>query len=261
LLPPSTGADMDISCPTNYGGASDRSKCKIDWGKNSSKVIVLATDEDSDLPTNVKYQMTGQASKTGCSMLYDKKGAPVDTDWMIEPLFYPSVMLPLNGVKNTKTYYRTGNGMTLDNGFQQEIDHTAKLLSSSDVMLISLISQRPGTEDSYFRQFVSISAFNKDDSEYFAGKSNLIPDQVTVVTYQFGHPDYQSHLANYSNFKSDKTKISLEQNGFGKSLQAQVIGLGGYMRVFDLDVFATSSNKVSLLTSFYSELVREVVTV
>lgn len=163
---------MKMSCPENYGGSKDCSKCKVDWGTNSSKVLVLATDEDSDLPTNEKCKMFSQSNKVGCTFLYDKNGKPKNNNWMIEPLFYPSKLLPLSGVKDTMTYYRTGSGMTLDTGFQLEIDHTAKLLSKSDVILVSLISQRPGSEDPYYRDFVRISAFNSEDSKYFSQNSN-----------------------------------------------------------------------------------------
>jgi hypothetical protein len=96
--------------------------------------------------------------------------------------------------------------MSLDSGFQQEIDLTARLLSSSDVMLVSRVSLLPGTEDGYFRIFQSIS---ENNSNYFKKNQKplyLKPDNVTMVIFQFGHPNFQSNLANYSNFKPDITK-------------------------------------------------------
>jgi hypothetical protein len=60
LLPPSTEQDMIMGCPQDFGGSTNRSLCKIDWRKNTTKVIIHATYEDSDLPTNVNYQVPGQ---------------------------------------------------------------------------------------------------------------------------------------------------------------------------------------------------------
>jgi len=195
-----TGIDMDLGCTSTFGGTTDRTKCNLKWNSTSSKVIVHVTDEDSDLPTNAAYRMRNQASESGCAGLYNSKGEPTNSNWMMEPLFKTRSLMFLTNSTNLYTYYRTQSNLTLEKSYQDEIDFTANLLSSSDVLLISLISKRPGTEHADFRTFVPVSAFNSEDSLYFKNNyvsKKLIADNVSMTTYQYGHPDFQSQTKKF----------------------------------------------------------------
>jgi hypothetical protein len=215
-LPPKNGEHMILGCPTAFGGNTDRSKCNLKWNSTAVKVIVHVTDEDSDMPTNPLYQMKNQKNESGCSFQYDSNGSPRNTSFIFEPLFKPRSLLV--AASSIGKYLRTQSNLTLEKSFQDEINLTAYLASSSDVLLVSLIALK-GTEH-------SVSAFNSENSYYFKTNyisKNLIPDKVTVTTSQFGHPYFQSQTKYFTNFSIPKTIKNLVENGFKNSLQAQVL--------------------------------------
>ena len=49
-LPPLNGQDLIKACPKDIYGTNQALNCLIQWRDNAAKVIVLATDEDSDMP-------------------------------------------------------------------------------------------------------------------------------------------------------------------------------------------------------------------
>lgn len=83
---------------------------------------------------------------------------------------------------------------------------------------------------------------------------NQTPDDMTVATYQFGHPSYQSQASNYSLFDASKTIDMLAAGGFGNSLQSRMLSSGGYSRVFDIAAFNTYSQS-AIINAFYRTIV------
>jgi hypothetical protein len=108
-LPPTSGRDM--------GGTEFCSKvftklavpCTLDWRQHALKVIIQATDEDSDLPQSVKERTSGQVA--------------------------------------TGKYAEADAGYPLTEAFKVEIDNTANLLIEHKAVYLALISQEIESAD------------------------------------------------------------------------------------------------------------------
>ncbi|KAJ3262843.1 hypothetical protein HDU77_011704 [Chytriomyces hyalinus] len=118
------GSDMGQSCLTGYNGTA----CKIIWRAGSERQIIMATDEDSDIPYLNSYLMPGQGNAL-CPSGY----ANGCTGMTIEPPFQPRIF-------SNQNYYRNASTpITLEAPYYQEIELTANLLISSGTSISLLM--------------------------------------------------------------------------------------------------------------------------
>jgi hypothetical protein len=262
VLPPFEGKDMVMKCPSAFGGTTDPSQCNTVWRTNAAKVIILATDEDSDLPMSAAHRGIGQMAGHGitfCQGNYDSAQKCIKSaNW--EPAFSPAILSLIPGTKEY-TFYRSGPNLTISKPFLDEITNTTNRLLVNGVFLNSLVSLTVGTD---YWKLLPVSAFNVT-SAYFKAKSNskeFLPDGNTVATLQFGHPDCAAQGADYSNFDADTTLKCLESTGLGVSMQSQIlrsqesraVGKRGLMRVFDIARFVNGAD-MNVIEAFYEQLI------
>ncbi|KAI3637808.1 hypothetical protein MIR68_004457 [Amoeboaphelidium protococcarum] len=258
------GADMDKKC----GSAFSSSECNLSWRQGATKVFLHATDEDSDMPVNPKYRVVGQNSSASfCTHVYTDQGAcALGAGAQYEPSFYPSglktyVQQDSQGKWETSNYfrnmYRQGDNMYLGQSFEKEIEVTAKMLNDNGVIVNSLVSLIPGTEqwNSIISSKLPISAFTPSGNYYFP-KSGANSDTLTAALYQFGGPYEQvQDPSTFQNFDAAKTLNILKIKGMGNSLQARLLTKGNFMRVFDIMKFV-NGEQMNIINAFFDQMVR-----
>lgn len=253
VLPPHNGIDLVPKCPPSV------SDCKLSWRPTALKAITVATDEDSDLPTHDHMRIIGQENDTMCQDNYLAEGACKKPQRNWEPKFFPSIFKQVP-TSDVFTYFRNESTMYLATTFEQEIVDTARSILDSGAFVNILLSTRVGTDET--SSILPVSAFN-ERSSYWNELKQLNAtegkDDITVATYQFGHPGYAAQSSNFSEFNETATLEALKSNGFNNSLQARVLGAGAKLRVYDIDAFAFGEQDVA--SDFLSQLVNDAFTI
>jgi hypothetical protein len=70
----------------------------------------------------------------------------------------------------------------------------------------------------------------------------------------------QVQSSDFSNFDSEETLAALRSAGLGNSLQARILAGSGFMRIFDIALFANGVNQ-ELVNAFYDQMIKTTVTV
>jgi len=226
---------------TNNGGdmlkgCADQATCTLNWRTDVTKSIIMATDEDSDLPTRSTYRMNGQtASSSLCALQYTRnwnqkaQQYTYNCDYSFEPDFNAKGFWD-----SMRQYVRESKDMiAMTAPYQAEIDLTANLLAQHQVQMNMLI-KTDGNANTYGPQ----SSYDKTSRYWNAthqqGSTDVDSVGSDTITMQFGHPDMNVQSADFSNFDQQATYNNLVQKGFRNSLQAQVLSKNGVMRLFKL---------------------------
>ncbi|KAI3657175.1 hypothetical protein MP638_000299, partial [Amoeboaphelidium occidentale] len=248
------GNDMDACCTDEFGG-SDKSKCNLTWRQDSTRVIILATDEDSDLPHVLR--VPGQTpSSSLCYGYTDASGNCLYDVFRHEPTWGPYTIRTVYGdYFQRNNYYRSSTEISLSQIYQNELDLTANMLLSSGVYLNLLYS-------SYTFEFLPVSYFDHRSPHWNALKSansSLQSDSRYVAAIQFGSLNAQVQDSNFTSFDVPATLNKLVKFKTENSLQYKVLSGSngvGLMRVFDIDLFASGGTiGNNMVNAFYQQLV------
>ncbi len=178
-------------------------------------------------------------------------GGCINENLSVEPDFTPRELIWLPSQFGYQ-WVRNGTNLTLAEPFTKEIELTAAAILNNGAIVNFIMSKKVGTTDFHMGPH---SSFNPRNSFYFTLR-NVDPslaDNVTVVTKQFGDPDLQVQNENFTNYNTAKT-IENHQSQLSDSLLYRVLSGGGFMRLFDINVFAEKSIG-SGLTAAQSQIV------
>ncbi|TPX32813.1 hypothetical protein SmJEL517_g04138 [Synchytrium microbalum] len=243
----SSNGGSDILC--------DLVGCGISWRANAQKNVIVLTDGDSDLPTNVNYRMTNQSPSTSMcwgSYLYtrDISGNLVEngcsSNLQYEPKWTGSMafMDSLTSGGPIPTYYRTDSGpISLQQSWYDEIAATAKLIVQNGA-IVHLLMQPASDTSSVPALFAPRSQFN-GYNEYFRKIGAQTTSANNTQVLQFGDPAVQSMDSDYLNFNPKLTNQNLASVGLNSSLQSSVLSMGGLLRLFNIGDLTTSSTGAS----------------
>ena len=247
-LPPENGNFMTKVCTGVY-----TSRCTLNWRPNALKVMILATDENSDLPTLARYRMPGQNGSI--SFCWAPWANNVCTSG-IEPPFLPrTIMRDTSGNNN---YYRTAQPMRMPTPYEEEIRATAQVLLDQGVYMNVLMSlQAWGGE--------AIAKFDNTNLFWRQAFANVTlaqrPSDGTIVSaYQYGDFNQAVQFANYSGFNRAATLQRLTTANLSNSLNARVLASGGFIRLFNVERFINGID-TAMVNSFYQQLVRTAISI
>ena len=247
-LPPENGNYMTKSCQGVY-----TSRCTLNWRPNALKVMILATDENSDLPTLARYRMPGQNGSI--SFCWAPWANNVCTSG-IEPPFLPrTIMRDTSGNNN---YYRTAQPMRMPTPYEEEIRATAQVLLDQGVYMNVLMSlQAWGGE--------AIAKFDNTNLFWRQAFANVTlaqrPSDGTIVSaYQYGDFNQAVQFANYSGFNRAATLQRLTTANLSNSLNARVLASGGFIRLFNVERFISGVD-TAMVSAFYTQLVRTTISI
>ncbi|TPX38036.1 hypothetical protein SmJEL517_g00041 [Synchytrium microbalum] len=252
VLPPKSGIDLISGCVNSaFTGAS----CNLTYRSGAAIQVIMATDEDSDIPTNVNYRQSDQVTQvtTMCaSQQYTSKGNESDCDASnsFEPLFIsPKYLYGLNyyvgGGGNIQTLYQwfrnSSAPLVLHNTYYKEINATADVVAASNAAI--MLMMRP---DENANRNGPISQFDSTSYYYnWMAPSGSANDSTHTAIAQYGHPYANVMGANYTNFNSTATLAALRARGLGSSFQAQVLARGGLAKLFSISDFISNINVVN----------------
>jgi len=257
-----------------YGQKNFRDIYQLRWRNNSSKTIIIVTDEDSDLPhyeenmndlqkanfenaVNVK-SLDGKdiiASDVqafgGYPYYLNKNYLPeYKKDIFFEPVFSPASLTTVNGIY---TFYRNGSPLVLSEAYQKEVDETANLIKEKGVKLFMLLNDN--LADS---QGVDVANSQYDaHNPYWVKKGISENDDGSTITAQYGNP----LIDNIQNEEYNKEAIlsELKKRHQEKSLQGQILDSeDGFCRAFNMKEF-TNEDSEKMVELFYQTVVRNVV--
>lgn len=244
-LPGRDGKDLDKRCNTTA------INCTLAWDtKETAQIIILATDEDSDLPTSQTYFVGNQSRQNSFRA--------------IEPSFSPFERRPFRG-NGDNIHYRTGSSLTITKPFQDELEVTANEILKTGVVVHALFSLLVSTE--FFQLSVSVSKDIPYNGKLYGNfwinshvkqNSSFPVDDLSLVTLQFGDFRFAAQESDYSKFNRTLTLRNLVQRGLATSLQSRVLAGGGFMRTFNILDFVSTTDKSiqgKIIDSFYNELV------
>jgi hypothetical protein len=240
-LPPDNGNFMTKSCSTKYSR-----NCTFWWRPNALKVFILATDENSDLPTIARYRTTGQNS----SMSFCGSGACLGG---VEPPFLPYSVWSHPTTGATRNIYRTAQPMRMPGPYEEELRLTADALIRNNVYLNLLVSPKVyGGE--------AVAHFDSTSPYWNFVMANITNalrprDSNTVTMYQYGHAGLSVQFANYSGFSSSLTLQNHVRANLTSSLNARILASGGFVRLFNVERFVNGVD-VAMVNAFYTQVVR-----
>eukprot|EP00833_Pecoramyces_ruminatium_P014751 jgi/Orpsp1_1/1188783/evm.model.d7180000067141.1 len=251
---------------------------KLNWESNSSRTIILITDEDSDLPHYEEYRNNLQNknaitevdikafdSKTIGSTDANKfKGFPYylnedqklyNSEFFIEPAFSPAILTSVDGVY---TFYRNASPLVLSKPFQKEVDETANLIIKENIQLFMLLNDDLMSAQG---KLVSNSQFNTNNpywnelgswwSKLFGNREN---DDSSTITSQYGNP-LLDNVKN-TNFERDDIYVKLVERKQDKSLQGQIISSDGFCRAFNINgIISSDEKKENLIHLFFKDVI------
>lgn len=269
-LPPNSGQDLTMNCSSSVGG-SQASTCNLNWRSGATPAIIVATDEDSDLPMSSKWFAPGQsATSSFFSRNYDASGAPLFPTAAFEPTWTGNrTFARIQQYRDVWTWYRNSSNIRLDPGYDAELQLTAKIVSDNRASVTILMNTFVGTSSTsdpsgfYWPYITTVSAFNPAVNNYFdsnlAAQASISPDNLTVVTLQFGDPAVQVQNNDLSGFDASATLHLLQSRGLGGSLQGRVLANGsGVVRLFDINQFTYGQYNGSFSTASSSQMVQNV---
>ncbi|KAJ3068215.1 hypothetical protein HDU98_008625 [Podochytrium sp. JEL0797] len=235
------GTDMDrTSCISGFRGSST---CNLQWRNGAQRQIIMATDEDSDIPISNNYLLPNQGSgdafcPSGYSLV--TMGCLSGTA-MIEPPFQPSLFWNSN-------YYRTSPGpISLEQPYYDEIQLTAKMIITNSVSLSLLMKSDfnaniKGPQSTFDEHNLWFSTFG-------ANSSNVNHAHTAVL--QYGDPRMQAQDDAFGSFSAAQTWVNLNASGLEESLQAVVLKGGGVMRVYQIEEIIDPVMGPEILSNVY----------
>eukprot|EP01135_Chromosphaera_perkinsii_P002106 Nk52_evm40s217 gene=Nk52_evmTU40s217 len=236
----------------------------LSYRDNSHKVIILLTNEDSDLPFNVGNRENNQTNETFCSSLLDANNTCLQSSF--EPGFTPSIKQQVTGTDRTKLstyisseltlfqYFRSSaSTFALNAAFELEVAKTAEAILVEGASVILAINQKgflPVYSETYGSVWGPASSFDKE-SFYFANVLNSpsTSDSKTTSSLQYGDMSQQKSDADFKNFDRDVTLSQLQAQGLEKGFNYLVLSgqkanssSVGTMRVFDIEKLGVDPN-------------------
>ncbi|KAJ3192367.1 hypothetical protein HK101_006678 [Irineochytrium annulatum] len=241
-----SGSDFNKNCVKPY---NTQAACVLNWRANAKKNIIIATDEDSDLPTLSKYMVGTQSASTAlCPTQYNSQGT-FCSEAQFEPPFQPRVFWSPG-----RQYFRnTSTPLTIDSSYVTEIATTAQIVVENGARVSMLIksdfnANRNGPISNYDS---SSTWFNQNAPD------KSVTSVIHTTIYQYGDPAVQSEDPNtFANFNNTATLAGLQGEGLGNSFQAQVLAKGGYVRLFRIQDIVDSGQYV--INNIYQAIAQQV---
>jgi len=225
--------------------------CKLSYRNGAKKIFFLLTDEDSDLPVNIKYRFENQTQESLCEFGYDINEKCRFSGVSYEPNFeskhfaytrctYATDCSAANAGYSYQ-YVRTNKeSLRMSPGYELELEYTAKVLMESNVDLFTFYSSRSG----------SIAFPGKPMHYNLDGTANLaeaIP-ALSLAMYQFGDAFLagdrllsEQTFTDINTFDYNVALQYLKNFKLSNSLQARIIAYGGKSRVFEIESIRYSS--------------------
>jgi len=249
---------------------------ELAWRDNSSKTIILVTDEDSDLPTYDENRNYLQRKNLQKSILikyyYDEILEKSDADNFIgfpyyldarrlpsyneetymEPSFSPAYLGNLNGYLN---FYRIAPYISLGEPYQKEVDETAELLIKDNIQLFMLLNDNLAESQG---PLVSNSQYNINNPlwKYLKYRGyELYSDDSSTITSQYGNPLLDS--VSNTNYTRDSILSKLVDREQEYNLQGQILANKGFCRAFNIKDFVKEDSE-ELVKLFYKTVVTTV---
>ncbi|KAJ3106229.1 hypothetical protein HDU97_006862, partial [Phlyctochytrium planicorne] len=243
-LAANNGSDFQKSCVSPYTASSS---CNLKWRNGTKKHIILATDEDSDIPYTSKYTMPNQPPGL-CALTYsDNSGKTCSGGYYIEPPFQPRVYWSTG-----RQFFRNSSTtLTLDPIYQQELDKTVQVVLENAVAMSLLIKS-----DFNANRNGPISNWDST-SRYFNtyATNKAIVSNIHTSTLQYGDPKYASEDATtFENFNGTTTLNNLIAAGLGSSFQAKILASGGSARVFRIQDIIDPTLGQNVIENIYSAI-------
>ncbi|RKO97129.1 hypothetical protein CAUPRSCDRAFT_11180, partial [Caulochytrium protostelioides] len=228
--------------------------CSVVWRPGATRSIIVATDEDSDLPARAANRNTGQTPNINSSMCASSSYSwPCSSSGLFEPRFYSKTMhlykqcskifgLTICGYQE----FRDGvSPIWLSPAYMQEVVDTATAIVHQNAFVSFLMRSDMNANDNG-----PISSYDGNNPIY--SKGTKATNHTAII--QFGDPDLASQSATFGNFNATQTYKNLVNAGLERSLQALVLKAGGYMRLFRIQDFISSSGD-TVVTAFYNQQV------
>ncbi|KAI8852934.1 hypothetical protein BC829DRAFT_33527 [Chytridium lagenaria] len=236
------GSDFGKSCVSPFTSST----CNLRWRAGAKRHIILATDEDSDMPFVSSYRLANQPRGL-CAVTYDTSGTTCSGNFLFEPPFQPRVFW-----SSGRQFYRNSSApLTLDPIYSAEIALTAQLVVENAVSVSLLIksdfnANRNGpisNWDSTSRYFNTF-AVNKADV-----------NNIHTATLQYGDPRFAAEDAiTFTNFSAQRTLANLNANGLSGSFQARVLAAGGFARVFRIQDIIDTTLGPNVIENIYTAI-------
>ncbi|TPX32887.1 hypothetical protein SmJEL517_g04093 [Synchytrium microbalum] len=261
VLPPKSGADLLKKCvDPSYNGTA----CNLTYRANASVTVIMATDEDSDIPTTKSYLVSGQVpgNTTGCADQSYKpfnNGSEKDCSSSFEPLMVSdkvfwgtntSAIDPKTNLSVVTTHYQwwrsSNKPLLLHPSYYTEINATADVVTGNGVTVMLLM--RP---DQNANGNGPISIFNSYSTYWSKNTPKNVTDGNHSAIVQYGNPGLASQNTDFSNFSASTTLASLNKGGLASSFQAQVLARGGLAKLYTITSFINNPNVVK---NFYTQV-------
>ncbi|KAJ3213606.1 hypothetical protein HDU67_002657 [Dinochytrium kinnereticum] len=236
------GSDFGKACVSPFTSSS----CNLNWRSGAKKHIILATDEDSDLPFTTAYRLPNQPRGL-CALTYDWSGSTCSGGFLFEPPFEPRVFWPTG-----RQFYRNSSqALTLDSVYSEEIRQTAQLVVQNAVSVSLLIkSDFNANRNGPISNWDSTSRYFNT----FAAKKAIVSN-IHTATLQYGDPRFASEDAiTFGNFNPDRTLSNLNAAGLGVSFQARVLSAGGFARVFRIQDIIDTTLGQNVIENIYTAI-------
>ncbi|TPX43049.1 hypothetical protein SeMB42_g04880 [Synchytrium endobioticum] len=248
VLPPKSGKDLSKKCvDNNFKGSA----CVLSYRSDAAIQIIMATDEDSDLPTSSSYRVPGQVqqSTTLCGALqYYRTGAETECDYSysFEPLFISpkylyGVYYQVSGkAQQLFQWYRNDSSpVVLHSSWYTEINTTAQIVTNANAVINLMIRT-----DSNANRNGPISQFDQTSYYWMYATPRTTKESTHTTMVQYGHPAYNVMSDNFSDFNSTATLALLNAQGLGSSFQAQILSRNGLAKLFSIQNFISNPNVV-----------------
>ncbi|KAJ3045293.1 hypothetical protein HDV00_011165, partial [Rhizophlyctis rosea] len=250
------GADFLKKCRDPY-----LASCTLSWRTSTastpvSRSIIMATDEDSDMPVLSKYRMTGQSTSTAwCATTYQGSDQYCSDSSKFEPRFGNSGYY----AKASQYFRANASAISLDQAYYNEIAQTAQAIADNNVILTMLIkSDSNANTVGPNSQWNQNSYYWNQTHKTADRKSDIDPLNIFTTIVQYGHPDLNVQNADFSNFDKYATYVSLRDHGLGQSLQAQVLNAtNGVARVYKIQDLVSSGGD-AMTDAFWRETIEMV---
>eukprot|EP00158_Paraphelidium_tribonemae_P004028 Partr_v1_DN26528_c0_g1_i3_m3375 len=230
-LPPYPADFLTPACSSKYG-SNNAAICNLSWRSGAQKVMIVVTDEDSDLPVNPALRMPNQEAESLAQKYYNN-GAPFEALYNVG--FTPKVFKAIT--TSYKQYYRNAVNLKLATSYSLEVAATAQVLIDNNVVVNFVMNELTG--DDSLKNYAAISRY--------AGDSN------SIAFLQFGNPLLASQSADYQSFSRSQTLTNLRNAGLGNSLQARMLAADKQIRLHRILPFSQQNENV--INSFYDQLV------
>eukprot|EP00158_Paraphelidium_tribonemae_P004027 Partr_v1_DN26528_c0_g1_i2_m3373 len=230
-LPPYPADFLTPACSSKYG-SNNAAICNLSWRSGAQKVMIVVTDEDSDLPVNPALRMPNQEAESLAQKYYNN-GAPFEALYNVG--FTPKVFKAIT--TSYKQYYRNAGNLQLETSYSLEVAATAQVLIDNNVIVNFVMNELTG--DDSLKNYAAISRY--------AGDSN------SIAFLQFGNPLLASQSADYQSFSRSQTLTNLRNAGLGNSLQARMLAADKQIRLHRILPFSQQNENV--INSFYDQLV------